>query len=68
MMQTSRMNIYDFSDIAYDAYLLNGQIAQRPWIRQVKMGDKVRLRFIGAPASTNFNVKLNHGKMKNHTS
>ena len=64
MMQTSRMNIYDFSDVAYDAYLLNGQVGQRPWIRYVKVGDKVRLRFIGAGTSTNYNVKLDHGKME----
>lgn len=64
MMQKSRMNIYDFSDIAYDAYLLNGHVWQHPWQHHVKLGDKVRLRFIGAGASTNFNVKLNHGKMK----
>ncbi len=64
MMQTSRMNIYDFSDIAYDAYLLNGQVNQHPWTRQVQVGDKVRLRFIGAGASTNYNVKLNQGKME----
>lgn len=64
MMQKSRMNIYDFSDIAYDAYLLNGHVWQHPWTRYVKRGDKVRLRFIGAGASTNFNVKLDHGKME----
>lgn len=64
MMQTSRMNIYDFSDIAYDAYLLNGKVSQRPWTRYVQVGDKVRLRFIGAGASTNFNVKLNQGEME----
>lgn len=64
MMQKSRMNIYDFSDIAYDAYLLNGQVSQRPWTRKVKLGDTVRLRFIGAGASTNYNVKLDRGRMK----
>jgi FtsP/CotA-like multicopper oxidase with cupredoxin domain/uncharacterized protein involved in copper resistance len=64
MMQKSRMNIYDYSDIAYDAYLLNGQVWQRPWTQCVQVGDKVRLRFIGVGASTNFNVKLDHGKME----
>lgn len=64
MMQTSRMSIYDFSDVAYDAYLLNGRVWQQPWTRRVKVGDKVRLRFIGAPTSTNFNVKLDQGEMK----
>ncbi|EDP46668.1 multicopper oxidase domain-containing protein [Rickettsiella grylli] len=64
MMQMSRMNIYDFSDIAYDAYLLNGRVWQRPWTRHVSVGDKVRLRFINAGASTNYNVKLDHGMME----
>lgn len=64
MMQIHRMNIYDFSDVAYDAYLLNGKVWQRPWKRYVNVGDKVRLRFIGAGTSTNYNVKLDHGRME----
>lgn len=58
MMQQMRMGIYDLSDVAYDAFLLNGQSNNHPWTTPVKVGDVVRLRFIGASASTNFRVKV----------
>jgi len=58
MMQKTRMSFYDFSDIAYDAYLLNGKPPSNPWRGQVSLGDTVRLRFIGAGASTIFKVKI----------
>lgn len=58
MMQQMRMSIYDISDVAYDAFLLNGQSNSNPWTASVKMGDVVRLRFIGAGGSTIFNVKI----------
>lgn len=58
MMQTMRMSIYDISDVAYDAYLLNGHTKTSPWTRSVKVGDVVRLRFIGAGASTIYHVKI----------
>ncbi|PCI37760.1 MAG: copper oxidase, partial [Thiotrichales bacterium] len=58
MMQTMRMSVYDISDIAYDAYLLNGHTKTSPWTANVKMGDVVRLRFIGAGASTIFHIKI----------
>lgn len=58
MMQTMRMSIYDISDVAYDALLLNGHPSTSPWTGQVKVGDTVRLRFIGAGASTIFHVKI----------
>ena len=58
MMQQMRMSIYDFSDVAYDAFLLNGKPNSHPWTSKVKVGDVVRLRFIDAGAGTNFNVKL----------
>ena len=58
MMQTMRMSIYDLSDIAYDAYLLNGHTKYSPWMKEVKVGDTVRLRFIGAGASTIYHVKI----------
>ena len=58
MMQQMRMSIYDFSDVAYNAFLLNGQPNAHPWTAKVKVGDVVRLRFIGASASTNFRVKV----------
>lgn len=58
MMQHMRMSIYDISDIAYDAFLLNGHSNKHPWTAPVKVGDVVRLRFIGAPASTIYHVKI----------
>lgn len=57
-MQQMRMSIYDFSDVAYDAFLLNGKTKLQPWRALVKVGDVVRLRFIGAGASTIFHVKI----------
>ena len=57
-MQQSRMSIYDFSDVAYDAFLLNGHTNKNPWTANVKVGDVVRLRFIDAAASTNFHIKI----------
>lgn len=63
-MQQSRMNIYDLSDVAYDAFLLNGHAPNQPWTAPVKVGDMVRLRFIGAGGSTIFNVKIPDTKMQ----
>lgn len=64
MMQQMRMSLYDFSDVAYDAYLLNGQTKKNPWTALVKKGDTVRLRFIGAAASTIYNIKIPSYSMK----
>ncbi len=64
MMQQMRMSIYDLSDVAYDAYLLNGQTKTHPWTAPVKIGDKVRLRFIGAAASTIYRVKIDGATME----
>ncbi|MCD8499765.1 MAG: copper resistance protein B [Gammaproteobacteria bacterium] len=58
MMQHMRMGLYDISDVAYDAFLLNGQSNAHPWTTQVKVGDMVRLRFIDAGGSTIFHVKI----------
>lgn len=58
MMQQMRMSIYDISDVAYDAYLLNGHTKNNPWTAPVKVGDVVRLRFIGAAGSTIYRVKM----------
>jgi CopA family copper-resistance protein len=58
MMQQMRMSIYDISDVAYNAFLLNGQPTCSPWTAPVKIGDVVRLRFIGAGGSTLFHVKI----------
>lgn len=64
MMQQMRMSIYDISDVAYDAFLLNGQPKTNPWTTPVKVGDTVRLRFIGAGGSTIFRVKVAGTQMK----
>ncbi|HDO7947008.1 TPA: multicopper oxidase domain-containing protein, partial [Legionella pneumophila] len=64
MMQQMRMSIYDFSDVAYDAFLLNGQPKFKPWTALVKQGDVVRLRFIGAGGSTIFRVKIPESEMQ----
>lgn len=58
MMQQMRMNLYDMSDVAYDAFLLNGHSPASPWKAKVHVGDVVRLRFIGAAGSTIFHVKI----------
>lgn len=64
MMQQMRMSIYDISDVAYDAYLLNGQTKYNPWAALVKIGDVVRLRFIGSAASTIYRIKIPNTSMK----
>ena len=64
MMQQMRMSIYDISDVAYDAFLLNGQPKSTPWTADVKVGDIVRLRFIGAAGSTIYHVKISDADMQ----
>lgn len=64
MMQQMRMGIYDISDVAYDAFLLNGRPNTRPWTAKVKQGDVVRLRFIGAGSNTIFHVKVSDAELK----
>jgi CopA family copper-resistance protein len=64
MMQQMRMSIYDISDVAYDAFLLNGQPNSNPWTAPVRVGDVVRLRFIGAGGSTIFHVKIPNTTMQ----
>ena len=64
MMQYMRMGIFDLSDVAYDTFLMNGHPPSRPWTHQVKVGDVVRLRFIGAGANTFFRVKIPGVTMK----
>ncbi len=58
MMQQMRMSIYDFSDVAYDAFLLNGHPNDHYWTALVKVSDIVRLRFIDAGSGTIFHVKI----------
>ncbi len=63
-MQQTRMGLYDFSDVAYDAFMLNGTTHANAWRGLVKVGDVVRLRFIGAGAGTIFKVKLPQHEME----
>src|SRR3990167_2436176 len=63
-MQQMRMSIYDLSDVAYDAFLLNGHPQTKPWTAPVKVGDVVRLRFIGAGAGTIYHVKIPGATLK----
>lgn len=64
MMQIMRMSPYDISDVAYDAFLLNGHTTANPWRALVKVGDSVRLRFIDAGASSTFDVKIPGTQLK----
>lgn len=64
MMQQMRMSVYDISDVAYDAFLLNGQPKSNAWTAPVKVGDVVRLRFIGAGGSTIFHTKIPNTTMQ----
>jgi len=57
-MQKTRMGLYDISDVAYNVFLMNGKTSANPWKGAVALGDQVRLRLIGAGASTIFNVKI----------
>lgn len=63
-MQLMRMSVYDLSDVQYDAFLLNGTTPKEPWQQFVKVGDTIRLRLIGAGASTVFNIKVNDAPLK----
>lgn len=64
MMQQMRMSIYDINDVAYDAFLVNGHPKSNPWIKPINVGDIVRLRFIGAGASTIFRIKIDKAIMQ----
>nr|WP_242602222.1 multicopper oxidase domain-containing protein [Legionella nagasakiensis] len=63
MMQRMRMGIYDISDVAYDAFLLNGHSTHKPWTAAVKVGDVVRLRFIDAGGNSFFRIKIPNAHM-----
>ncbi len=64
MMQSMRMSPYDFSDVAYDTFLLNGKTHHQPWTAQVHVGDTVRLRFIDGGGSTQFHLKILGSRMQ----
>lgn len=48
----------DLSDVAYDAFLINGRGNAKPWILKARPGERIRLRFINAGASTYFRLRL----------
>ncbi|MFT6246904.1 MAG: CopA family copper-resistance protein [Cognaticolwellia sp.] len=62
----ARMSPTDFSDITASTYtyLVNGASPNANWHGEVKQGDKVRLRFIGAATSTFFDVRIPGLKLK----
>lgn len=50
-------------DIVYPLYLINGRSSDQPTTLKVTQGDKVRLRFINASASTIYHVALQGHRM-----
>jgi len=58
--QWSRMLPKDISDVAYDAFLINGKTKST---LKAKPGDRIRLRIINAGASTYFYLNSATGKM-----
>ena len=58
--EISRMGPMDFSDVGYDAYLINGKI--RSMLKNVRHGEKVRFRIINASASTYFFFNIGNNR------
>lgn len=58
----TRMGGMDYSDVGYDAFLINGK--RDVLLSDAKPGEKVRLRIINAAASTYFYVSLGQAPMK----
>jgi FtsP/CotA-like multicopper oxidase with cupredoxin domain len=48
----------DLSDVSYDAFLINGRGNANPWVLKARPGERIRLRFINAGASTYFRLRL----------
>jgi FtsP/CotA-like multicopper oxidase with cupredoxin domain len=53
----------DVNDVIYPYYLVNGKTSDNPYEITVKKGQRIRLRFINAGASTIFRLALNGHKM-----
>ncbi len=55
-----RMNPTDIADItgATYSYLLNGRVAEEPWMGQFAAGERVLLRVINAAAGSYFDVRI----------
>lgn len=58
----TRMGGMDFSDVGYDAFLINGKKESQAMIAHP--GEKIRLRIINAASSTYFHVVLGNFPMK----
>jgi CopA family copper-resistance protein len=58
----TRMGGMDFSDVGYDAFLINGKRDSQ--LITAHPGEKVRLRIVNAAASTYFYVSLGQAPMK----
>lgn len=58
----TRMGGMDYSDVGYDAFLINGKKDLQ--LATVHPGDRVRVRIINAAASTYFHIALGQGPMK----
>jgi FtsP/CotA-like multicopper oxidase with cupredoxin domain len=58
----TRMGGMDFSDVGYDAFLLNGKITSQ--LLNAKKGERVRIRLINASASSYFYISLGKEPMR----
>lgn len=58
----TRMGGMDYSDVAYDAFLINGK--KEGMGLKALPGEKIRIRIINAAASTYFHVSLGQAPMK----
>lgn len=59
----TRMGGMDFSDVGYDAFLINGK-RDSQLLSNARPGDKIRIRIINAGASSFFHVSLGQSPMK----
>ncbi|RYZ57706.1 MAG: hypothetical protein EOP07_09205, partial [Proteobacteria bacterium] len=58
----TRMGGMDYSDVGYDAFIINGKRDSQ--LVEAKAGEKVRLRIVNASASSYFHVSLGDAPMK----
>ena len=58
----TRMGGMDYSDVGYDAFLINGK--RESDLLEAKAGESIRLRIINAAASTYFHIALGNQNMK----
>ncbi len=58
----TRMGGMDFSDVGYDAFLINGKTDSQ--LVKAKAGDRIRIRLINAAASTYFHVALGNEQVQ----